>query len=147
MHAYLKINKQIKKLQIILVWFKFFSLCFLRKERNGGNIDENNKDANLTEPKTRSKNSKASTKDQKSKGKGASKENNKTTQHKISNKKSTDFEGFGPDCKDKMTIIFHAVLAPHFNFERSLGDRIFVRFGGLQFGDFNSNVLELKPVR
>lgn len=96
----------------------------------------------------RNKNStKASTKDLKSQGKGASKENNKTAQDKISNKKSTDFEGFGPDRKDKMTIIFHAVLAPHFNFEGNLGDRIFVRFGGLQFGTFNKNVLELKPIR
>lgn len=96
----------------------------------------------------RNKNStKASIKDQKSKGKGASKENKKTTQDKINNKKSTDFEGFGPGCKDKMTVIFHAVLAPHFSFEENLGDRIFMRFGGLQFGNFNSNVVELKPVR
>lgn len=96
----------------------------------------------------RNKNStKATTKDQKNKGKGASKENKKTAQDKISNEKSTDFEGFGPGCKDKMTIIFHAVLAPHFGFEGNLGDRIFMRFGGLQFGNFLSNVLELKPVR
>ena len=78
----------------------------------------------------RNKNStKASIKDQKSKGKGASKENKKTTQDKINNKKSTDFEGFRPGCKDKMTVIFHAVLAPHFSFEGNLGDRIFIRFG------------------
>ena len=94
----------------------------------------------------RNKNStKAGTKDQKSKEKGALKENK--AQDKISNKKSTDFEGFGPGCKDKMTIIFHAVLAPHFSFEENLGDRIFMRFGGLLFGQFLSNVLELKPVR
>ena len=96
----------------------------------------------------RNKNSsKASTKDQKNKGKGALKENKKMAQDKISNKKSTDFAGFGPDCKDKMTIIFHAVLAPHFSFEGNLGDRIFMRFGGLHFGQFLSDVLELKPVR
>ena len=90
---------------------------------------------------------KASTKDQKSKGKGASKENKKMAQDKMNNVKSTDFEGFGPDCKDKMTIIFHAVLAPHFSFEGSLGDRIFMRFGRLLLGGWNNNVLELKPVR
>ena len=93
------------------------------------------------------KSTKASIKDQKSKGKGTSKENKKTAQDKINNEKSTDFKGFGPDCKDKMTVIFHAVLAPHFSFEGNLGDRIFMRFGGLQFGNFNSNVVELKPVR
>lgn len=96
----------------------------------------------------RNKNStKASTKDQKSKGKEASKENEKKAQEKINKEKSTDFEGFGPACKDKMTVIFHAVLAPHFSFEEDHGDKIFMRFGGLQFGKFNSNVLELKPVR
>ena len=137
-------------MQTITVWSKItiFSLCSLRKERNGGNVDENNKDVNQTEQKTRNKNStKLSTKDQKSKGKGASKEDKKMAQDKINNEKSTDFEGFGPSRKDEMTVIFHAVLAPHFSFERNLGDKIFMRFGGLQFGDFNSNVLELEPVR
>ena len=96
----------------------------------------------------RNKNStKASNKDQQTKGKGASKENKKTAQDKINNEKSTDFKGFGPDCKDKMTVIFHAVLAPHFSFEGNLGDKIYMRFGGLQLGKFNSNVLELTPVR
>jgi len=46
-----------------------------------------------------------------------------------------------------MTVVFHAVLAPHFCFEGNLGDKIFMRFGGLQFGEFNKNVLELEPVR
>jgi len=96
----------------------------------------------------RNKNSiKASTKDQKSKGKGASKGNKKMAQDKMNNEKSTDFEGFGPGYQDKMTIIFHAVLAPHFSFEGSRGDKIFMRFGRLQLGSFKSNVLELKPVR
>ena len=119
-----------------------------RKERGKGNIDENNKDVNQTEQKTRNKNSsKASTKDQKSKGKGASKENKKMAQDKIKSEISTDFEGFGSGFKDKMTVIFHAVLAPHFRFEENHGDKIFMRIGGLEFGEFNCNVLELKPVR
>lgn len=96
---------------------------------------------------TNKNSTKASTKDQKSKGKEASKENKRTAQDEINNEKSTAFEGFGPDCKDKMTIIFHAVLAPHFHFDRNHGDRIFMRIGGLKFGDFNYDVLELRPVR
>ena len=124
------------------LWLSF------RKERNGGNVDENNKDENQKEQKMTNENStKANTKDQKSKGKGASKENKRTAQDEINNKKSTGFEGFGPDCKDNMTIIFHAVLAPHFCFEGNNGDRIFMRIGGLKFGEFNKDVLELKPVR
>ena len=129
------------------LWLSF------RKESSGGNVDENNKDennkdVNQKEQKMTNENStKASTKDQKSKGKGASKENKRTAQDEINNKKSTDFEGFGPDCKDNMTIIFHAVLAPHFCFEGNNGDRIFMRIGGLKFGGFNKDVLELKPVR
>lgn len=96
----------------------------------------------------RNKNStKASIKAQKSKEKGASKESKTMVQDEINNKKSTDFEGFGPAYKDKMTIIFHAVLAPHFRFEENNGDKIFMRIGGLGFGYFNKNVLELKPVR
>lgn len=57
------------------------------------------------------------------------------------------FEGFGPGVKDKMTVIFHALLAPHFSFEESCGDKIFMRFDGLEFGKFNKNVVEVKAVR
>lgn len=44
-----------------------------------------------------------------------------------------------------MTVVFHAVLAPHFKFEKSQGDRIFMRFGGYAFGNFNDNVVEVHP--
>lgn len=51
-------------------------------------------------------------------------------------------------CKEeKMTVIFHAVLAPHFKFEESQGDKIFMRFGGAPFGFFNHNVVEVHPER
>ena len=46
-----------------------------------------------------------------------------------------------------MTVIFHAVLAPHFKLEPSLGDKIFMRFGGIRFGDFIDDVVEVLPVR
>ena len=44
---------------------------------------------------------------------------------------------------DKMTVVFHAVLAPHFKFEPNLGDKIYMRFGGAMFGDFLDNVVEV----
>lgn len=46
-----------------------------------------------------------------------------------------------------MTIVFHAVLAPHFKFEKDQGDRIFMRFGGVAFGCFLDNVVEVHPER
>ena len=46
-----------------------------------------------------------------------------------------------------MTVIFHAVLAPHFKFEESQCDRIFMRFGGVRFGRFQDNVVEVFPER
>jgi len=46
-----------------------------------------------------------------------------------------------------MTVIFHALLAPHFKFEASQGDRIFMRFGGAAFERFNENVVEVFPER
>lgn len=47
----------------------------------------------------------------------------------------------------KMTVFFHAVLAPHFKFEESEGDRIFMRVGGVPFGQFLKNVVEVFPER
>lgn len=47
----------------------------------------------------------------------------------------------------KMTVIFHAVLSPNFNFDARKGDKIFMRFGGVRFGDFNKNVVEVHPER
>lgn len=47
----------------------------------------------------------------------------------------------------KMTVVFHAVLAPHFKFEKDQGDRIFMRFGGVAFGDFNEDVVEVHQQR
>lgn len=47
----------------------------------------------------------------------------------------------------KMTVVFHAVLSPNFNFDARKGDRIFMRFGGVRFGNFNENVVEVHPER
>ena len=44
---------------------------------------------------------------------------------------------------NKMTVVFHAVLAPHFKFEPNLGDKIYMRFGGVMFGYFLDNVVEV----
>ena len=44
-----------------------------------------------------------------------------------------------------MTIVFHAVLSPHFKFDQSDGDKIFMRFGGTMFGNFNEDVVEVFP--
>ena len=54
-------------------------------------------------------------------------------------------EYFAKDQGKKMTVVFHAVLAPHFKYEETEGDRIFMRFGGVAFGDFNDNVVEVHP--
>ena len=54
---------------------------------------------------------------------------------------------FGKCEGNKLTVIFHAVLAPHFKFEASQGDRIFMRFGGAAFGNFNEDVVEVFPER
>ena len=46
---------------------------------------------------------------------------------------------------DTMTIVFHAVLSPHFKFDQSEGDKIFMRFGGTMFEDFKKDVVEVLP--
>lgn len=46
-----------------------------------------------------------------------------------------------------MTVFFHAVLAPNFKFDAQRGDRIFMRFGGPVFEDFNTDVVEVYPER
>lgn len=53
---------------------------------------------------------------------------------------------FAKDRKERMTIVFHAVLAPHFGFNLKDGDQVFMRFGGAAFRDFVVNILEMKPV-
>lgn len=63
-------------------------------------------------------------------------------------KNKEDKEGyFGKYKGKKMTIVFHAVLSPHFKFEKNQGDRIFMRFGGVAFGGFNEDVAEVHPER
>ena len=47
----------------------------------------------------------------------------------------------------KMTVVFHAVLAPHFKFEESRGDRLYMRFGEPALGDFQEDVVEVFPQR
>lgn len=54
---------------------------------------------------------------------------------------------FGDFKGSSMTVVFHAVLSPHFKFEPSHGDKIFMRFGGAAFGEFLDNVVEVHPER
>ena len=44
-----------------------------------------------------------------------------------------------------MTIVFHALLSPHFKFEQSQGEKICMRFGGIRFGGFHEDVVEAFP--
>ena len=44
-----------------------------------------------------------------------------------------------------LTVVFHAFLSPHFKFDQSEGEKIFMRFGGTMFGRFNDNVVEVFP--
>ena len=46
-----------------------------------------------------------------------------------------------------MTVVFHAVLSPHFKFDPDQGDKIFMRFGGAVFGEFCDDVVEVHPER
>ena len=69
----------------------------------------------------------------------------KDDQGKKTMKEGTALEYFKKYKGAKMTVIFHAVLAPHFKFEASEGDRIFMRFGGSLFGSFQDNVVEVYP--
>ena len=56
-------------------------------------------------------------------------------------------EYFWKEKGSKMTVVFYAVLAPHFKFSALEGDRIFMRFGGPAFGEFNHNVVEVHSER
>lgn len=47
----------------------------------------------------------------------------------------------------KMTVVFHAVLSPNFKCDRGQGDKIFMRFAGVRFGNFSDNVVEVYPER
>ena len=62
---------------------------------------------------------------------------NNETSSKMEKEYFEDYNG------NKMTVVFHAVLAPHFKFEPNLGDKIYMRFGGEKFGDFQHNVVEV----
>ena len=48
---------------------------------------------------------------------------------------------------DKMTVVFHSLLAPHFKYESTEGDRICMRFGGVRLGKFDKDLVELQQVR
>ncbi|XP_068694646.1 E3 ubiquitin-protein ligase rnf213-alpha-like isoform X2 [Montipora foliosa] len=75
-------------------------------------------------------------------------ENDRGDNNKDNNRQNApNSEFFGEDKRKKMTVFFHAVLAPHFNFEADQGDRIFMRFGGPAFGDWNVDVVEVHPER
>lgn len=56
-------------------------------------------------------------------------------------------EYFWKEKGSKITVVFYAVLAPHFQFSAHEGDKIFMRFGGPSFGNFNDNVVEVHPGR
>lgn len=61
---------------------------------------------------------------------------------------NTDNTEYFAKCKkSKMTVFFHAVLAPNFKFDAQQGDRIFMRFGAPAFGDFKTDVVEVYPER
>ena len=49
--------------------------------------------------------------------------------------------------ENQMTIVFHAVLSPHFNFEEDHGDKIFMRLGGVPFDEFRTNIVQVHPLR
>lgn len=70
---------------------------------------------------------------------------NEVNQEERNQDKKCHGEYFAKYNGKKMTVVFHAVLAPHFKFEKSQGDRIFMRFGGYAFGNFNDNVVEVHP--
>ena len=53
---------------------------------------------------------------------------------------------FKGDQRAKMTVVFRAILAPHFKYEQKNGDGVFMRFGGAPFYDFKINIVEMKPV-
>lgn len=63
-------------------------------------------------------------------------------------KKEDKGKEYFPNYKGKkMTVVFHAVLAPHFKFEESRGDRLYMRFGEPALGDFQEDVVEVFPQR
>ncbi|KAL9988278.1 hypothetical protein ACROYT_G002709 [Oculina patagonica] len=69
--------------------------------------------------------------------------------HKDGQKKNKEGEDeyFAKYKGPKMAIVFHAVLGPHFKFDKSQGNRIFMRFGGVKFGHWNEDVVEVHPER
>ena len=75
------------------------------------------------------------------------KEKEKEKEEKNQKEKTPELHNVATCNGDKMTVIFHAVLAPHFNFEEDQGDRIVMRFDGVEFGNFNEDVVALKPER
>lgn len=83
--------------------------------------------------------------DEQSRGQKKNGENQKKEKNTEEEKRNWDY--FGNFKGNKMTVVFHAILSPHFKFEQSDGDRIVMRFGGPAFGDFNKNVVEVYPER
>ncbi|PFX29705.1 E3 ubiquitin-protein ligase RNF213 [Stylophora pistillata] len=77
--------------------------------------------------------------------------NNESDNHDAScdNKKEPEEgkEHFAKYKGSKMTVVFHAVLSPYFKFDANQGDRIFMRFGGVPFGNFMVNIVEVHPER
>jgi len=74
-------------------------------------------------------------------------ENDNRTSDRDDQNNTDNTEYFARNKKSKMTVFFHAVLAPNFKFDVQQGDRIFMRFGGPVFGDFNTDVVEVYPER
>ena len=115
------------------------TLCYRKKRNNGSGVNNQG-------PPLRSNDGNV----QKNQATSVHKqpENDRGDNNKDNNKRNApNPEFFGEDKRKKMTVFFHAVLAPHFKFEADQGDRIFMRFGGPAFGDWKVDVVEVHPER
>lgn len=124
------------KYQLFLFSY-FFSREKVQERDNDNPVSQKGKSGNLRGSKPHVDQEKHS--DNKNGG-GDGKKNNATVEE-------TNSEYFRKYTGTKMTVVFSAVLAPHFKFEEGQGDRIVMRFGGVAFGRFNENVVEVYPVR
>ena len=116
--------------------------CFDRKQSQ--EIVASNEASAQNAVKKNEKDQPSSNKQQQSKSK---EEKDNRTSDKDVQDNTDNTEYFAKNKKSKMTVFFHAVLAPNFKFDAQQGDRIFMRFGGPLFGDFKTDVVEVYPER
>ena len=69
---------------------------------------------------------------------------NKADQEQTMAKKRNSQGYFANDNRESMTVVFHAVLAPYFKFEKTKGDKVVMRFGGPAFGHFGEDIIEMQ---